>query len=297
VVHSHFANIGWRHRQLASALGALHVVSFYGWDYEYLPTIRPQWKARMQQLFEQADLLVCEGPHGAGVLARLGCAQHKIRVCHLGVEPQRIPMYRREKGPGELRLLQIAAFREKKGHLYTVRAFAEAAVRCPEATLTLVGSGDATIIDEVNALVAAAGLQDRVTLVPGIDFSRLHESMRDFHVFIHPSLHTEQKDCEGGAPIVLLDAQATGMPVISTLHCDIPGEVVDGSTGLLVAECDVAALAQAICRFYQMGQDEYDGFGARARAHVSAEFDVATCSERLAGLYADAIQTRAPHSP
>jgi len=290
IFHSHFANIGWNYRHLASALGAKHVVSFYGWDYAHLGHTRPRWKRRIRQLFLDADLLVCEGPHGAATLAGLGCPTDKIRVCRLGVETDRIPVHARLKRRGELKLLQIASLREKKGHVYTVRAFIEAAADCPGATLTLVGSGDAAIIDEVRGMIDSAGLTDRVTLLPTIDFSRLHAFMADYHVFIHPSVHTPSMDCEGGAPIVLLDAQATGMPVIATRHCDIPSEVIEGSTGLLVDERDVDGLADAIRRFYSMEQAEYDAFAGQARAHVCEQFDARACSFRLAEIYRQLAQ-------
>jgi colanic acid/amylovoran biosynthesis glycosyltransferase len=122
-------------------------------------------------------------------------------------------------------------------------------------------------------------------MIPGLDFLKLHDFMRDYHVFIHPSFRTSTKDCEGGAPIVLLDAQATGMPVISTLHCDIPQEVVHGSTGLLVPERDVDGLAAAITRFYEMDQLEYDGFASKARSHVVDQFDARECAARMADIY------------
>ncbi len=295
IVHSHFANIGWRYRKLASALGALHAISFYGWDYEHLSTIRPEWKSRMSQMFAEADLLICEGRHGAATLARMGCPEHKIRVCRLGVEPDRIPVFRRKKQPGELRLLQIASFREKKGHLYSIRAFADASMNCPNSTLTLVGSGDATALKALRVTAIETGVENRVHFVPALDFAQLHEFMRGYHVFIHPSVHSALNDCEGGAPVVLLDAQATGMPVISTRHCDIPEEVVDGSTGLLSDERDVIGLSDAIRRFYLMDQTEYDGFADRARTHVSTHFESHTCSARLGALYAEAMQCRPSH--
>jgi colanic acid/amylovoran biosynthesis glycosyltransferase len=290
VVHSHFANIGWTYRRLAFDLDAKHVVSFYGWDYAHLGHTRPRWKGRIRQLFRDADLLICEGPHGAATLAGLGCPENKIRVCRLGVETDQIPVHARTKRRGELNLLQIASFREKKGHVYTVRAFIEVAAECPGAMLTLVGSGDARIIEEVREMIGSAGLDDRVTLLPTIDFSKLHVFMDDYHVFIHPSVHTPSMDCEGGAPIVLLDAQATGMPVIATKHCDIPSEVIDGSTGLLVDERDVGGLADAIKHFCSMEQGEYDSFAERARAHVCELFDARSCSSELAKIYRQLAQ-------
>jgi colanic acid/amylovoran biosynthesis glycosyltransferase len=292
VVHSHFANIGWRYRKLAPSLDCAHVVSFYGWDYEHLATVEPKWKPRIDRLFGDADLVLCEGPYGAKTLARLGCAEDKIRVCRLGVEVDRIPFHARQKKENALNLLQLASFTEKKGHRDTIRAFAMVASTCPNSTLTLVGRGDRAIVEDIESFIRSSRLGERVRILPGIDFPRMHGFMRDFHVFIHPSRRTATNDCEGGAPVVLLDAQATGMPVISTRHCDIPDEVVDGETGVLAEEGDVPAIAAAIQRFYAMGQSEYQQFSARARAHVASDFNASTCSKLLPQLYSEAIEFR-----
>jgi colanic acid/amylovoran biosynthesis glycosyltransferase len=122
-----------------------------------------------------------------------------------------------------------------------------------------------------------------------VDPGQLHDLMRDYHVFIHPSCYSQNMDCEGGAPIVLLDAQATGLPVISTTHCDIPDEVSHGLTGLLSPEKDVESLAKSIEIFYHMGQDEYDEFSVRARLHVSRTYDIRSNAKKLRQLYQEII--------
>ncbi|TFG44263.1 MAG: glycosyltransferase [Bacteroidia bacterium] len=49
---------------------------------------------------------------------------------------------------------------------------------------------------------------------------------------------------EGGAPVAILEAQATGLPVISSYHADVPPVVVDGKSALLAPEKDVGMLAK-----------------------------------------------------
>jgi colanic acid/amylovoran biosynthesis glycosyltransferase len=85
--------------------------------------------------------------------------------------------------------------------------------------------------------------------------------------------------------VVLLDAQATGMPVIATRHCDIPEEVIAGQTGLLADEGDIAGLGAAIRQFYAMGQEEYNTFATRAAAHMVAEYDAVRNATQLRKLY------------
>jgi len=96
-------------------------------------------------------------------------------------------------------------------------------------------------------------------------------------------------DCEGGAPIVLLDAQATGMPVISTTHCDIPEEVVHNKTGLLCPEKNIIALAEAMKFFYRMTQCDFDVFASAAREHVSANYNIILNAAKLQKIYETCI--------
>jgi len=286
LIHAHFSIIGWEYQKLANALKLPLIISFYGFDYENLPHTQPIWKTRYLTLFKQATAFICEGHFGAQVLHQMGCPKEKIHIVKLGVDIKAIPFFLRSKTNNELKLLQIATFKEKKGHIYTVQAFAKALKVCPNMTLTLVGKDNGTgIKEQIMQVIEQHQIHHKVTLLDGIDFDHLHEFMRDFHVFIHPSCYSKQKDCEGGAPVVLLDAQATGMPVISTTHCDIPDEVNDGETGYLVPEKNVDALCDTIIKFYEMDTQTYRRFSENAREHVSNNYDAKKNSERLKAIY------------
>ena len=89
---------------------------------------------------------------------------------------------------------------------------------------------------------------------------------------------------------MLLDAQATGMPVISTRHCDISEEVLDGRTGLLVDEKDVDGLVAAMKQFYDMPQAEFDAFAEAASDHVRTNYDVKECARQLSITYSDMVE-------
>jgi len=118
--------------------------------------------------------------------------------------------------------------------------------------------------------------------------------MKTFHVFIHPNQYGEKRDSEGGAPVVLMDAQATGMPVLSTFHCDIPIVVIHGVTGILVKEKDVNGLAEAIKKFYDMEESVYLEYCEQARKHIEENCD--SVGIRLKKIYETIIleQQRCP---
>ena len=78
-------------------------------------------------------------------------------------------------------------------------------------------------------------------------------------------------DTEGGAPVTLIELSATGMPIVSTTHCDIPNVVRDGKSGLLAPERDVDGLAERL-RWMIENSEKWPAMGKAGRDYVSAEF-------------------------
>ncbi len=285
IIHTHFANMGWQYLELKKITGLPYFVSFYGFDYESLPFRFQEWKKRYQSLYEQADGFVCEGAFGASILINQGCDPAKVHIVHLGVETSKIPAVARTKNEGELHLLQLSNYSQKKGHIYSLQAFIQALNDCPNMTLTFVGNELENIKGNLEALVKQHNIEHKVRFIGFIEFTKLYEFFGKYHVFIHPSCYSDTRDCEGGAPIVLLDAQCTGMPVISTTHCDIPEEVIHGKTGLLTPEKDVDAVSGSIRTFYNMNNNTYQQFATAARQHVIENFDIKPCALQLQQLY------------
>ena len=286
ILHAHFAPAAVFYKKLKTKTGLPFVVSFYGYDYEKALHDHPEFRKQYQALFRLADAFICEGPHGAGVLREMGCPKEKVHVVPLGVEVEQIPFYKREKRAGELKLVQVASFTEKKGHIYTVKAFAAALKDCPNMSLTLVGDERRPgVKQQVLDYIKKEKLGQKVTVLDWVDYDHLHEFLEPFHVFIHPSCYASDRDCEGGAPVILLEAQATGMPVISTTHCDIPNIVKDDETGILCPEKEVERLAEAIAYFYGLPGEEYQEWGIRARRWVEERFEMAAQGRRLSKVY------------
>jgi len=68
---------------------------------------------------------------------------------------------------------------------------------------------------------------------------------KECHIFILHSVTASNGDMEG-TPVVLMEAQACGLPVISTYHSGVPEVVIDGKSGFLVPEKDIQALVEKI---------------------------------------------------
>lgn len=286
IAHAHFADVGWAYRNIASKLNIPYIVSFYGWDYEKLPFIKPEYISRYKELFQKVSGIICEGEHGKSILENYGCPSDKIHVAKLGVDLSKIKFYERIKSPNQLNLIQVASFSEKKGQIYAIEAVASVIKNYPNINLTLIGNANEPILkDSLEHTVKQYHLEDKIKFLPQVAYSELHKILNTYDVFIHPSCYAANRDCEGGAPIVLLDAQSTGMPVISTTHCDIPQEVLHGKTGLLSPEKNIAELAENIIRFYLMGQEEYNKYALAARKHVETNFNIGKNAKILESIY------------
>jgi len=108
--------------------------------------------------------------------------------------------------------------------------------------------------------------------------------MAGARAFVQHSLRAADGDSEG-TPVSILEAQASGLPVVATRHAGIPEVVLDGETGLLVAERDVDAMAAAMLRLLR--EPAYAGtMGAAGRRRVQELFT----AERSLGLLADILR-------
>lgn len=291
VVHSQFGHTAYDSATAVRRLGLAHVVTFYGGDMSAAPASDARWRDRYAVLFRLADRVLCEGPHMAGQIRKLGCPADKLRVHHLGVDLEALPFRPRAWQPGEaLRVLIAASFREKKGIPYAIQALAKIAAEVP-LQVTVIGDARAdhkSLAEKKRILdtIAQSGLSERVRLLGYQPHSILLEEAYRHHVFLSPSVTASDGDSEGGAPVSLIEMMATGMPVVSSRHADIPEVIEDGVGGFLADERDVDMLAAHLRRLIAQ-PDQWPAFCAAARARVEREFDAYRQGLRLAAIYSD----------
>jgi colanic acid/amylovoran biosynthesis glycosyltransferase len=286
IIHFHFADVAVQFLSIIEKCKLPIFISFYGLDYEYLPYKDPRIKKGYDVLFAKNITFICEGEHGKKLLESKGCPTNKIKVCHLGVNLDSIQFKPPTKKINQLQLLQVASFTEKKGYFYTIQAIKKALPICPNLTCILVGNDrDGKTKERIKELIIEEELQGIISLIDFIPQDKLHDFMKHFDAFIHPSCYTAEFDCEGGAPIILLEAQALGLPVISTIHCDIPEEVINRETGILTEEKNIDALALSIIEFYQMTKSEFEIFAYAARKHIEKNYDIKKNSLLLEQIY------------
>jgi len=291
IIHSHFGNVGWADMGAVKRVGARHVVTFYGLDVNWLPTIEPVWRNRYRELFAQVARVLCEGPHMARCVVELGCPEEKVTVQHLGVRIDEIPFHPRSRNPDEpLRVLIAASFREKKGIPYALEALGRFQEEVP-LEITIIGDAghEARNIAEkekILAVIEKYGLGPKTRLLGYQPHAVFFEEAYRSDVFLSPSVTAADGDTEGGAPVSLIEMAAAGVPVIATAHCDIPEVIRHDETGLLAEERDVNGLVEHL-RFLVSHPERIAAMAARGRKHVEQEFSAQIQGQKLAGIYRD----------
>jgi colanic acid/amylovoran biosynthesis glycosyltransferase len=253
LVHSHFGNFAWRNMNAVLSAGVPHVVSFYGADASLLPSVSPAWKKMYEQLFKKCALVLCEGPCMAEKICSLKCPEEKISILRIGVDLENIRFIPRVWAPGSvLKILIASSFRPKKGIPLAIEAAARFAKESNiDIAVGIAGdcNPDSAGISEKEKIMSAlkmTGLEEKTTLYGYCTFERLMRIALDYHVFLHPSLTAPDGDDEGGAPVVLFEMMASGIPVISTRHCDIPDTITDEVNGFLAGENNAGELASCL---------------------------------------------------
>ncbi|MEW5804785.1 MAG: glycosyltransferase [bacterium] len=293
VLHSHFGNVGWANRGAAKLAGLKHVVTFYGVDVNYVPKNDSRWHDRYQMLFDQTALVLCEGPHMAQCVVALGCPKNKVRVHHLGVRVEKIAFRPRIWNPAEpLRVLIAASFREKKGIPFALEALARLQSEVP-FEVTIIGDAGCEERSQIEkrkilSLIDKYNLKSKIHLLGYQSHEVFFEQAYTHHVFLSPSVTASDGDTEGGAPVSIIEMAASGMPIVSTTHCDIPEVIKNGVSGLLAPERDVDGLVHHL-KWLVNHPSRWKQMVEAGRRHVETGYDARVQGEILARVYQEVV--------
>jgi glycosyltransferase involved in cell wall biosynthesis len=180
------------------------------------------------------------------------------------------------------RLLSVGRLAEKKGLHVLLRAMAALTPDLPGAHLTVVGDGPER--PALQALARDLGLADRVAFLGMVPNADLPAHFAAADLFVVPSVIDSTGDREG-LPVSILEAAASGVPVIATDVGGISDFVADGETGLLVPSAEVAPLAAAILRLARDGALR-QRMARVARARVAEDFSWDSVTDRFDAIYA-----------
>ena len=237
LVLAQYGPTGVRVMDACHLAGVPFVVHFHGYDASHHGTLELHEMA-YPLLFARASAIVAVSHAMQRQLISLGAPQHKVHLCPYGVDPRKIGQADPAAAPRVL--LAVGRMIEKKAPQHTIRAFAEVHRHQPDARLRMVGDGE--LLRSCRQLVDELGLGSAVTFLGAQPHAVVLREMTAARAFVQHSVVSPDGDSEG-TPVAILEAAATGLPVVSTRHAGIPDIVRDGQSGLLVDEHDVAGMA------------------------------------------------------
>lgn len=288
LMHVHFGDIGYLNLKLKKDLGLPQITSFYGYDASAMAK-SPASKYMFKALFDTGELFLVEGNHMKSRLIDLGCAPEKICVQHLGVDLDKIDFLERAPGEhGKIRLLVAATFKEKKGIIYAVEAFARINKKYKNLELLIVGDienkRDSRVKRQILKCIGKNNLSGSIKLLGYLPHPSFLELSRRCHIFLAPSIHADNGDAEGGLPVSIIEMSASGMPIVSTRHCDIPEAVINDKNGFLVPEKDVEMLADRL-EFLINHPRIWKDMGRFGRKHIEMNYNIRTQARLLEDIY------------
>lgn len=279
VVHAHFGPAAVLMAPVAECLDVPLVTTFYGYDISSLPT-EDFWAEAYDEFWPQVDAVTVLSNEMKSRAEKLGCPAEKLTVVHLSRDLENFPFHPPSRSVESV--LFVGRLVPKKAPLDAVRAVEQANARGADLTLDLLGDGP--LRDEVERYVKECDLGDAVTVHGRVPNDEVSSRMRKADAFILPS-RTAPNGNREGTPTVLVEAQAVGLPCVSTRHAGIPEMIPEAHYDLLVSEGDVAALTEALWTLAGRPIDDLEQMAERGRRKVEQDFSLCEEVKRLHEIY------------
>jgi glycosyltransferase involved in cell wall biosynthesis len=290
LMHVHFGTDALEAAPLARALGLPLIVTLHGFDVH----VRPDWWAqghggrlmrrypeRLRRMAAQPGVRFVAVSQAVreGAIA-FGLPADRVDVSVIGVDLARVvrgpvPMAERPR-----RILFVGRLVEKKGAEVLLEALADPRLAGVEALIV----GEGPLREALQARARALNLSPTtVRFVGALPHGQVLAEMAQARVYCLPAITAANGDAEG-LNTTVIEAQAAGLPVVTSARGSTTEGLLDGVTGIAFAERDAAALATALARL--LHDDALAQRMADAGPQFAAErFDALRCTAHLEQLY------------
>ncbi len=260
--------------RVCRALKIPFVVHFHGYDASRRDLLATHRQA-YAEMFADAEAVIAVSRAMERQLMALGAPAEKLHYSTYGVDCERFSQA--NPAAAEPVFLSVGRFTDKKAPHLTLLAFARVAQAHPEARLRMIGEGE--LLGACRDLAAALKIESQVTFLGAQPHEQVQQHMQSARAFVQHSVVATSGDSEG-TPVAVLEAGASGLPVVATRHAGIPDVVIEEETGLLVEERDVETMAEHLLRLARDPQLARR-LGQNARQHITQNFSMDQSIARL----------------
>ncbi len=271
------ALVGLKMKQIGALTGKI-VTVFHVED--LMDLVRTKTVGALEDLFLKGDLFLPVSRCAEDRLVALGCPPRKVVVHRMGVDVRQFDLTaRRRFGSSTLKILSVARLIDKKGIAYALESLA----LLEDEPFEYVIIGDGPLRGALEMQARSFGLMRKVRFLGWQDSGTIRRYLKDADIFMAPSVTTESGDKEG-IPVVLMEAMASGVPVVTTSNGAIRELVEDGRTGFLVPEKNAAALASKL-RVLRQNPDLAEQASRAARKLIEEQFNIQVLNQHLLRLW------------
>lgn len=283
ILHAHFGPVGNNFRFAKDLFDSPLIVTFYGYDLCTVP--RKEGPKVYNKLFKKLDSVIAISDNAGKLLRTLGCPIDKIRRLNLGINLNDFPFQARTLKPNEkVKILTVARLVEIKGVDYSIKAVAKVMEKSAAVHYDIIGEGPER--SKLERIIQELGLEKSITLHGAQNSKYVKQMMAQSHLFVLPSinLHGDQE----GTPISLMEAQASGIPVVASQTGGIPDVIVDGYSGFLFPDRNTESLAERLL-FLIDHPERWSELGRAGRAHIEQHYNVDKLNIRQVDMYQNLI--------
>jgi len=288
IIHCHFGPNGKLAiilRQLKIFNGKI-ITTFYGYD--LTSYVKKNGENTYSELFNKGDLILSISSDFKERLIKLGCDEGKIRIHHLGINSDKFKFRPPEslKNFESIYILSIARLVEKKGIIYGIDAVQKLIHKFPNIKYLIAGDGP--LKQELSDFINKKQINANVELIGTKKQEEILHLMKRANIFLAPSVTSKSGD-EEGTPVAIMEALASGIPVVSTYHSGIPELVIPGRTGLLAHQKDSYDLAEKISYILKNSKMSQNMI-FEGRKHIEKSYDISNLNSKLIDTYDNILQ-------
>jgi len=243
------------------------VVHFHGFD-AHNNFVLKSYTLRYLKMFACASAIIAVSRNMEKQLLKLGAPREKVYYNVCGVDINQFKNGRPDKNPPVF--IAVGRFVDKKAPHLTLLAFRKVLDRCSSARLIMMADGP--LIEPCKHILCALKMTHAVELLGPRKHSEVAKAMQEARSFVQHSVTTSYGDSEG-TPVGILEAGASGLPVVSTRHAGIKDVVIENRTGFLVDEFDVDGMAEYMIQLAKKPELALE-MGQSARRHIEDNFSM-----------------------
>jgi glycosyltransferase involved in cell wall biosynthesis len=212
----------------------------------------------------------------------------KTHIIRCGIDPAYYDKGTIKPKYDRLEIISVGSLQPYKGYVFLIRTCAILRDRGIQFRCRIIGGGD--LRPKLEWIIRQDQLQDVVVLLGPCTQNEVSNLLKTANCYVQPSIVTASGKMEG-IPVALMEAMATGIPVVATSISGIPELVREGDTGWLVPPEDSVSLADAFSRIHAEPIEAYRRANNGKKLIVS-EFELASNVRKLASLFVQTSLSR-----